>query len=72
MEKVINTVNFRDNEFKLSSYTGIDRYACVMVARRPDVIGVRHSRDAGKTTLEFTPDEWKAFIQGVKDGEFDI
>ena len=72
MSQVVNNSEFDDKEFKLSSFTGGDRYACVMVAKRNDVIGVRHSKDGSKTTLEFTPDEWNAFINGVKAGEFDI
>ena len=70
--KVVNSLTFDDGEFKLSSFTGKGRWACVMVAKRPDVIGVRHSRDDSKTTLEFTTDEWDAFIKGVKAGEFDL
>jgi hypothetical protein len=34
-------------------------------------IGVRNSRDAGGPVLRFTPDEWHAFIGGVRNGEFD-
>ena len=71
-KKVVNSLDFKDEEFKLSSFTGKDRWACVMVAQRSDVIGIRHSRDDSKTTLEFTPDEWDAFVKGVKAGEFDL
>src|ERR1700761_5747633 len=34
-------------------------------------IGVRNSRDAAGAVLRFTPDEWHAFIGGVRNGEFD-
>jgi hypothetical protein len=34
-------------------------------------IGVRNSRDASGPVLRFTPDEWHAFIGGVRNGEFD-
>ena len=34
-------------------------------------VGVRNSRDAGGAVLRFTPDEWHAFIGGVRNGEFD-
>lgn len=34
-------------------------------------IGVRNSRDAGGPVLAFTPDEWCAFLGGVRNGEFD-
>lgn len=61
-----------DHEFRKSTDTGIDRFACVEVARRPDVIAVRNSTDPEKHALYFTPDEWTAFISGAKRGEFDL
>jgi hypothetical protein len=45
---------------------------CVEVASLPDGgIGVRNSRDSGGLVLQFTPDEWHAFLGGVRNGEFD-
>ena len=45
---------------------------CVEVANLPaGEIGVRNSRDAGGPVLRFTPDEWHAFLGGVRKGEFD-
>ena len=34
-------------------------------------IGVRNSRHPEGAVLAFTPDEWHAFIGGVRNGEFD-
>lgn len=34
-------------------------------------VGVRNSRDWGGAVLRFTPDEWQAFLGGVRNGEFD-
>jgi hypothetical protein len=45
---------------------------CVEVAHRDGIVAVRNSQDKGKTTVSFTGDEWKAFIIGVKRGEFDF
>jgi hypothetical protein len=46
--------------------------ACVEVASLPGGhIGVRNSRDSSGPVLKFTPDEWHAFIGGVRNGEFD-
>jgi hypothetical protein len=46
--------------------------ACVEVASLPGGhVGVRNSRDPGGPVLRFTPDEWFAFIGGVRGGEFD-
>jgi hypothetical protein len=45
---------------------------CVEVAGLTDgEIGVRNSRDAEGPVLRFTPDEWHAFLGGVRNGEFD-
>ena len=45
---------------------------CVEVASLADGgVGVRNSRDAEGSVLAFTPDEWHAFLGGVRNGEFD-
>ena len=45
---------------------------CVEVANLSDgEIGVRNSRDVQGAVLRFTPDEWHAFLGGVRNGEFD-
>ena len=45
---------------------------CVEVASLPaGEVGVRNSRDIAGAVLRFTPDEWHAFIGGVRNGEFD-
>ena len=33
---------------------------------------VRNSKDENDITLTFSREEWKAFVEGVKKGEFDI
>ena len=46
--------------------------ACVEVAGLPGgQVGVRNSRDPGGLVLRFTPDEWFAFLGGIRNGEFD-
>lgn len=45
---------------------------CVEVADLVDgSIGIRNSRDSEGPVLRFTPDEWHAFLGGVRNGEFD-
>jgi Domain of unknown function (DUF397) len=45
---------------------------CVEVASLPGgEIGVRNSKNSGGPVLTFTPDEWHAFLGGVRNGEFD-
>lgn len=46
---------------------------CVEVARNlPGIVAVRDSKDPSGPALVFTPGEWRAFIGGAKDGEFDL
>ncbi|WP_203860841.1 DUF397 domain-containing protein [Plantactinospora mayteni] len=45
--------------------------ACVEVARKGDVIGVRDSKDLAGPVLRFTPAEFATFREGVAKGEFD-
>ncbi|HEY3905775.1 MAG TPA: DUF397 domain-containing protein [Streptosporangiaceae bacterium] len=45
---------------------------CVEVASLPGGgIGVRDSKNTEEPFLRFTPDEWTAFLGGVRNGEFD-
>lgn len=45
---------------------------CVEVSDLPEgAVGVRNSRDREGPVLRFTPDEWHAFVGGVRNGEFD-
>ncbi len=46
---------------------------CVEAAQFPDgYLAVRDSKDKTGPTLLFTTNEWHAFIQGAKKGEFDF
>jgi len=58
-----------DEEFKKSSFSGVTKNLCVEVAIRHEKVAVRNSR-ARDAVVEFTPDEWRAFIAGVKQDEF--
>ena len=45
---------------------------CVEVANLPGgQVGVRHSKHTEGLVLRFTPDEWQAFLGGVRNGEFE-
>jgi hypothetical protein len=37
-----------------------------------DLIAVRQSKAPDDGQLTFTPAEWQAFVDGVRDGEFDL
>lgn len=52
-----------------STYSGGS--TCVGVAFEGDKVTVINTNEK-KTIIEFTKDEWVAFIKGVKNAEFDI
>jgi hypothetical protein len=44
---------------------------CVEVATTERAVGMRDSKNTHGPVLVFTPDQWRAFVEAVKDGEFD-
>lgn len=50
-----------------------DTGACVQVAQYPQTkyVAIRNSDDP-RTGIAFSPEEWAAFVAGVKRGEFDF
>ncbi len=48
-----------------------NRRTCVSVKIMRSAVKVRHTKDHGRI-LTFSHPEWKAFIKGVKDNEFDL
>ena len=61
-----------DEDFAKSSWSKNNPKTCVMVAIKPQGVAVRDSKDTTKGTLFFKPEEWGAFVEGVKGGEFDL
>ena len=55
-------------KYKKTRYSG---NSCVEVALLPGGrVGVKNSKN-NKAPHVYTADEWRAFVAGVKDGEFD-
>ncbi|MGH3871078.1 MAG: DUF397 domain-containing protein [Pseudonocardiaceae bacterium] len=44
--------------------------ACVEVAELPGRVAMRDSKDPAGPVLAFTGAEWRAFVGGVRTGEF--
>jgi hypothetical protein len=60
-------------EWHKSSFSGSNGGGCVEVARNQlGVVAVRDSKDREGPALVFTPDEWRAFLDGVRAAEFDL
>jgi hypothetical protein len=45
---------------------------CLEVAIGADVVRIRHSLDRSGASLAFTYAEWRAFLTGASNGEFDL
>jgi hypothetical protein len=58
--------------WRKSSRSGPWTDNCVEVAFVGDSILVRDSKNPSGAVLVFTPSEWDAFVNGAKDGEFDL
>jgi Domain of unknown function (DUF397) len=59
-----------DTEWRKSRRSGAN--GCVEVALKGGQVAVRDSKNRQGPVLTFTPAEWTAFIQGARDGEFDL
>jgi hypothetical protein len=60
-------------QWRKSSYSGGNGGACVEIAVLPDGgRAVRDSKNPDGARLLCPTDEWRAFLTGVKDGEFDL
>ena len=63
---MISTTGYRKSSFSSSG-------GCVEVRLLEDgTIGLRDSKDVSKPAHHFTPVEWRAFLAGVRNGEFDL
>ncbi|MCG5215202.1 DUF397 domain-containing protein [Streptosporangium sp. KLBMP 9127] len=66
------SVDLTDAQWK-KSVRSASNGACVEVAYLGGGrVGVRDSKHQAGPVLVFTPQEWDAFVGGVKDGEFDV
>ena len=45
--------------------------ACIEIASTPGKIAIRDSKDPGGPILVYTPLEFRAFLDGARNGEFD-
>lgn len=56
--------------FKRSSFCNPDG-GCVEVERGEQGAAIRDAKNPDSAVLRFTEDEWRAFVRGVRAGEFD-
>jgi len=55
--------------WRKSSYSGNGGNCVEVAGNLPGVVAVRDSKNPGGPALVFSPDDWAAFIAGVRDGE---
>ncbi|MGP3920481.1 DUF397 domain-containing protein [Nonomuraea sp. 10N515B] len=68
----MDQLNLDEADWRKSSASG-DNGQCVEVATNlPGIVAVRDSKNPQGPALIFTPGEWKAFLTGANQGEFDI
>jgi hypothetical protein len=65
-------VNLARAVWRRSTRSGPYSDNCVEVAFVDGAIAMRDSKNPNGTVLIFTPAEWDAFVEGAKDGEFDL
>ena len=66
------TVDLTGAVWRKSTRSGPFTDNCVEVTFVDGLIAVRHSKDPDGAVLVFTAAEWDAFVDGAKDGEFDL
>jgi hypothetical protein len=60
-------------QWRKSSYSGGNGGNCVEVARNlPTIVAVRDSKNPDGPALTMSPAGWDAFVQGIKQGDFDL
>lgn len=62
--------NYIELKYQKSSFSENYQPTCVGVAKLKEKVLVTNT-NTKTSVVEFTPDEWDAFIKGVKAGEFD-
>jgi len=45
--------------------------ACIQVAASGQAVLIGNSREPSGPVLAYTPEEWREFVIGVKEGDFD-
>jgi hypothetical protein len=65
-------VNLDNAVWQKSSRSGPVSDNCVEIAFVDGAIAMRDSKHPDGPVLLFTAEEWDAFVEGAKDGEFDV
>lgn len=70
-ENEVSGLSLSGAAWRKSSHSNLN--GCVEVAVIDHMVAVRDTKDDGTgPVLRFGPDEWAAFVAGVRAGEFDL
>jgi hypothetical protein len=67
-----NSAQISSTQWKKSSLSQSNGHCVEVGWLSDDHVGVRHSKDRAGPMLVFTPEEWNAFVGGVRMGEFGV
>lgn len=65
-------MSVQNGEWHTSRWSGGPDGTCVEVRLGADDVQVRDSKDPAGPVLIYTHAEWRAFLAGVRNGEFDL
>lgn len=63
---------FPDEGWVKSTYSDTNGTGCVDVNIIPSAVGLRDRKQPEKGVFVFTHPEWAGFVQGAKEGQFDL
>lgn len=63
--------NIASGTWRRSSYCTAPDSLCIEVSTSRHEVRLRDSKNRAGPVLRFTHDEWRAFVLGVRNGEFD-
>jgi Domain of unknown function (DUF397) len=62
-----------DLRWRKSTFSGANGGGCIEVADHNGMIMVRDTKNHGRGPVHrYTADQWRAFIAGVRNGQFDL
>ena len=70
--RMINGRKVSADGFSCGPGTTLKQRFCVAVKITSDSVMVRDTKDEKDITLRFNHDEWNVFLDGVRNGEFNI
>jgi Domain of unknown function (DUF397) len=59
-------------DWRKSSYSSQDGNCVEVAMNLPGIVAVRDSKDPESPKLIFALAEWRAFVSGARDGEFEL